>query len=169
MWLASSRNGGGSWSGANQIGPYLYGYHSSHAPYVAARGDMVIATWYTAPNPTEMVDTDAVAAVSSDRGRTFDLRTIGGGAGQQLSPVVAPWGPDPLGAGFAYWMLDENWYQRRHAREVRADERRAAGRRGARRASRSRWRPTPRGWPPAARRRSARWCARWRRCGPRCG
>ncbi len=110
MWLAASHDGGGSWGGPTNLGPYLYRYHSSAAPYVSAHGDSVVATWYTAPTADEMWDMDSVAAFSSDRGQTFSLRSIAAGEKWDVAPVAAAWGPDPQGAGFAWWSVDGSWY-----------------------------------------------------------
>ena len=110
MWLSASHDGGSGWGGPTNLGPYVYRYHSSLAPYVAAHGDSVVATWYTAGAADAMWDMDVVAAYSSDRAKTFNLRTVASTAKWELEPVAAAWGPDPQGAGFAWWSLDEGYY-----------------------------------------------------------
>ena len=128
--------GGAGWDGPTQLGPYIYAYHSSHAPYVDARGDTVVATWFSESDPDNIYETNPITAFSSDHGRSYTLRTIDDRAGQDMSPVAAAWGPEPQGAGFAWWSWDEHLLHRRHARALRAAERGRAGRRRDRRASR---------------------------------
>ena len=80
-------------------------YRGRVAVSIGDDGDSVVATWYTAPTSDAMTDRDSVAAYSSDRGRTFTLRTIAAGPKWDMEPVAAAWGPDPQGAGLAYQIL----------------------------------------------------------------
>ena len=75
MWLAHSRDGGAGFAGADAARPLPLHLAHPAAPYVAAHGDTVVATWHSAPDPGSC-DMDPVAAFSSDRGRTFTLRTV---------------------------------------------------------------------------------------------
>ena len=76
-------------------------------PNVSARRDTVVVTWHSAPDPSKF-DLDPVAAFSSDRGRTFTLRTVDDAPGQDVSPVGVAWGPDPQGAGFVWMSLERS-------------------------------------------------------------
>ena len=106
MWLAHSTDGGAGFGTTTNLGPYLYTWHAQQNPHVDARGDTVVATWHTTSDPAER-DLDPVTAFSSDRGRTFTLRTLDTRASNDVLPVAAAWGPDPQGAGFA-WMSFES-------------------------------------------------------------
>jgi hypothetical protein len=106
MWLARSGVGGG-FSGESVIGPYLYG--ASYSPSLSVRGENVVATWYTGVRPGSW-DIDVVGAFSRDHGQSFQMTTIASGEKRDLYPVAAAWGPDPAGAGFAWWSWDDNYY-----------------------------------------------------------
>lgn len=108
MYIAQSTNGGAGFGGPQVLGPYLYTWHTQSHPYVDAHGDSVVAVWHSAPNP-DGFDLDPVAAFSSDHGQTFQLRTVDASPGKDLLPVAAAWGPDPQGAGFAWWKWGETW------------------------------------------------------------
>jgi hypothetical protein len=107
MWLARSGVGGG-FSGASVIGPYLYG--GSYSPSLSVRGENVVATWYTGVRPGSW-DIDVVGAFSRNHGQTFQMSTIATGEQRDLHPVATAWGPDPAGAGFAWWSWDDNYYE----------------------------------------------------------
>ena len=106
MWLAHSADGGVLFQNARPVGPYSYTWHTQQMPSVSARGDSVVVSWHTAPDPSKF-DLDPVAAFSSDRGETFTLRTVDDRPGQDLSPAGVAWGPDPLGAGFTWMSLEK--------------------------------------------------------------
>jgi hypothetical protein len=108
MWLSQSLNGGGNLGAPQPIGPYLYTYNTSHAPAIDAHGDTVVATWFTVPTPGS-TDSVILSAFSGDHGQTFNVRTVDAGP-HSYYPVAAAWGPDPQGAGFAWWALDEGFY-----------------------------------------------------------
>ncbi|MDA0167841.1 PKD domain-containing protein [Solirubrobacter taibaiensis] len=101
MWLARSEDG----FAPRALGPYLYTWRASTPPAIDAHGDTVSTVWHSAPRLDDG-DLDPVAAFSTDRGRTFALRTIDTGAAQDMFPVTAAWGPEPAGAGFAWWRYD---------------------------------------------------------------
>ena len=63
MWLAHLARPRRRLGGPTQLGPYLYAYHSSHAPYVDARGDTVVATWFSESDPDQMLRHGPVTAV----------------------------------------------------------------------------------------------------------
>ncbi len=106
MWLAHSRDGGVSFTGANtRVGPYSYTWHTQQMPSLSARRDTVVMAWHSAPDPRRY-DMDPIAAFSSDRGETFTLRTVDDREGQDLVPAGVAWGPDPQGAGFAWLSLE---------------------------------------------------------------
>ena len=107
MWLARSGVGGG-FSGESVIGPYLYG--ASYSPSLSVRGENVVATWYTGVRPGSW-DIDVVGAFSRDHGQSFQMTTIASGEQRDLYPVATAWGPDPAGAGFAWWSWDDNYYR----------------------------------------------------------
>ena len=97
-------------------GRYIYTWHTPHAPYVWPRAaTRWSATWHTRARPDAATRWTRSPPFSSDHGRTFTLRTIDDGAGQDLVPGGAAWGPDPQGAGFAWMSLEQHLLQRRHA------------------------------------------------------
>ena len=73
MWLARSEQSRRRLRGPNVIGPYIYG--GSHHPSLAARGENVVATWYTGVRPGSW-DIDVVGAFSSDHGQSFAMTTV---------------------------------------------------------------------------------------------
>ena len=107
MWMSRSSSRGAGFGGADVIGPYIYG--SSHHPSIDARDENVVATWYTGVRPGTF-DIDVVGAFSSNHGASFTMTTIAAGEQKDLYPVATAWGPDPAGAGFAWWSWDNNYY-----------------------------------------------------------
>ncbi len=88
-------------------------------------GRHVVATWYTRRRVPGSWDIERRRrAFSSDHGQSFHDDARSPRASQRdLYPVATAWGPDPPGAGFAWWSWDDNYYSGRHPREVRPDER----------------------------------------------
>src|SRR5262249_8944983 len=74
----------------------------------SARGDTVVAAWNTMVVPGR-VNQEIMVAFSSDHGHTFDLRQLTNGPKLNLFPVAAAWGPDPQGAGIAWWTNESEY------------------------------------------------------------
>jgi hypothetical protein len=91
------------------IAPYLYAYSTSYAPNLSVHGELIAATWHSAP-AAGSADIDVFSAFSADGGQTFALRTVASRANRDLYPVTAALGPDLKGAGFAYWSFEGTRY-----------------------------------------------------------
>jgi hypothetical protein len=104
MWIAASHDGGRSWGAPRALGPYLYSGSSSKTLALSARGNVVTAAWHTG-SAADTSDRDALGAISGDRGETFALQTLAADL-DDAAPATAAWGPDPQGAGFAWWTYD---------------------------------------------------------------
>ena len=149
MWLAHSTDGGVMFDGARRVGRYSYTWNTQQMPSVSARRDTVVVTWHSAPDPSKF-DLDPVAAFSSDRGRTFTLRTVDDRPGQDVSPVGVRVGPRPAGRRLRLDVVRAQPAQRRPQRALQAAVGLRARRRRARghaRAGRQGRRPPGRGPP----------------------
>lgn len=100
VWLA--RSTGGGFGPPQAIGPIAFAGNSQYTPQVSANAGSVAVAWHVAnPSGEDPYDHDPVAAHSSDRGATFQMQTVDDG-GKDFIPLAVAYGPDPVGAGFAW-------------------------------------------------------------------